>query len=118
MEKVDVNENTPKEEITKGYTVVNQEMYQSGIDYQNKIKDESELWRSQAGVPYMLGDAIKKTAKEKNRTESDAADYYYGALTVIREDTRANLDNLKIEGANSEVLEDEKKIFRLYRKCT
>ena len=75
------------------------------------MKDKLELWKRQAGVPYMLGDAIKKTAKEKNRTESDMADYYYGGITGIKDDTKANLHNLEIEGANSEVLEYEKKIL-------
>lgn len=107
-DNIKVSNNTSN---TSGYIVKNKEMYQRGIDYYNKTKEEGKLCDNQAAVPFMLGKAIKETSAENNLSESDVADYFYGIITTIKDETKSNLDNLVSERANSEVVEYEKKIL-------
>lgn len=114
-EKSSVNEqgqNLETQETSNidGYTVKNEDMFKMGRDMYNKTKDSTELWQQQAGVVEMLGDRIKETASEKNQTESDVADYYYGILDMIRFYTEINLTSLKNDGSDEEI-ECEQKIL-------
>lgn len=93
-----------------GYTVKNEDMFKMGRESYNKTKDSTELWKQQAGVVEMLGDGIKETASQKNQTESDVADYYYGILDMIRFYTEINLTSLKNNGSDEEI-ECEQKIL-------
>lgn len=104
--------NISEKNSTEGYKVLNNELYQRGIDYYNNTMiKENDLWTMQASVPFQLGNGIKEQAIRKNVSESDMADYYYGSLTSILEDTRENLDYLKNSGANTELIEYEEKIL-------
>lgn len=99
-----------EEEITveKGYVVQNEEMYELGRDSYNKSKDDTELWIQQTSVVDMLGDQIKETASEKNRPESDIADYYYGIIEMIAFYTDVNLSELRNNDRDEEAKYEEK----------
>lgn len=110
---IKVEEKTKEKESHEGYKVLNKDQYQRGVDYYyNTTRKEKELWEMQLSVPYLLGNEIKETAKEKGMLESDVADYFYAGITSILEETRENLQQLKTSGADGELIECESKILK------
>lgn len=119
----DTKPNTKTEEKIKekdsheGYKVLNNELYQRGIDYYyNSSSKADDLWKAQASIPFISGEKIEGHAIEQNISESDMTDYFYGTVTSILKDTRDNLHKLENEGANAELIDYEKKILGFIEK--